>query len=350
VKKAALLAAGLCMAAPLHAQNVPGAPAPERVHVVRPGDTLWDIARMYLNDPFLWPEIFRLNPDLIRDPARIYPSERLRIPGEGAGPFAGEVRRDPERTIFFPQDTGPERETGPIIRAAGTADVPVLTPGDFFGAGLLAQEQEIAAVGRVEEVLSPSVVAAGTGPQIHLYDKIFVAVSNGRTVQVGDRMHLFREGRRVKPYGRVFTSTGLATVAAVDGGTATLVVVRMYDAIAPGDLAVPAARFPVPAGVLPQPAMGLDGEIIAFASRNPLQSTEDVVFVNLGEQAGVVEGDEFVAYLRPARKRGFTRPEVEVARLQAVRVTDRTASLRVSDLKYPALEPGMPIRRVAKMP
>lgn len=350
MKNAALLAAGLCLAAPLHAQDVPGAPAPERIHVVRPGDTLWDIARMYLNDPFLWPEIFRLNPDLIGDPARIYPSERLRIPGAGEGPLAGQPRRDPERTIFFPQETGAQREMGALIRPAGTADVPVLTPGDFFGAGLLAQEQEVAAVGRVEEVLSPSVVAIGTGPQIHLYDKIFVAVADGRAVQVGDRMHLFREGRRVKPYGRVFTSTGLATVAAVDGGTATLVVVRMYDAISPGDLVVPAGRFPVPAGVLPQPGTGLDGEIIAFASTNPLQSTEDVVFVNVGGQAGVVEGDEFVAYLRPERKRGWTRPEVEVARLQVVRVTDRTATVRVADLKYPALEPGMPIRRVAKMP
>ncbi len=29
-----------------------------RVHVVQRGDTLWDLARQYLNNPYLWPQIW----------------------------------------------------------------------------------------------------------------------------------------------------------------------------------------------------------------------------------------------------------------------------------------------------
>src|SRR3712207_3151527 len=60
-----------------------GAPG-ERTHTVKRGNTLWDIARMYLNDPFQWPEIYRYNRDVVEDPHWIFPGEVIRIPGADA--------------------------------------------------------------------------------------------------------------------------------------------------------------------------------------------------------------------------------------------------------------------------
>jgi hypothetical protein len=347
VKYLAWIAAALFAAAPLAAQEQPVEALQERVHVVRPGDTLWDIARAYLNDPFLWPEIFRLNTDVVQNPARIYPAERLRLPGVRVAVVPGVERG---RTIFFPRDEVTDPRPVHTIRPAGTADVPVLTPGDYYRAGLLLREREFRPIGAISERLFPSVIALELPPQIQLYDRIFVSLGVPGTVQPGDRLHFYRPGRAVRAHGRIFQPTGIATVAAVEDHSATAVVVQVYDAMTVGDLALPLPEFPVPAGVSPLPEVGLEGAIIAFQNIHALQMTQEIAFLNVGEVAGITEGDEFAVYLPRERRRWGVRPEVEVARLQVVRVGEQTSAARVVAMEYPALEPGLPVRRVARMP
>jgi LysM repeat protein len=58
----------------------PGPSVPDRRYVVRPGDTLEDIARKVLGDPSRWPEIYNLNRPKIENPDLIYPGQVLQIP------------------------------------------------------------------------------------------------------------------------------------------------------------------------------------------------------------------------------------------------------------------------------
>src|SRR3954468_22122189 len=71
------LAAGFT-AQPLRAQES----VKPTTHMVVRGDNLWDLSQKYLGNPFLWPEIYRLNRDVVEDPHWIYPGEVLRLPGE----------------------------------------------------------------------------------------------------------------------------------------------------------------------------------------------------------------------------------------------------------------------------
>lgn len=346
MKRAALLVAAVAAAAPLAAQQRDTVPT-NRVHVVRPGETLWDIARVYLNDPFLWPEIFRINTDVVEDPALIYPNERLAMPAGAAGQAQGG---DPTRTVFFRG----EREAAPRdrfnVQPAGTDTFPVVRLGDFYRASFLARDAEVTPLGRVAELISPTVVPLDRQPMILVYDKVYVPLRAGAELSIGDRVQFVRSGRELRPHGRVFVATGVGTVAAVDPGVATVVVVRMFDQMAIGDLAVPYEAFPVRRGVRPAASSGLQAQILGFEKPHPAQAVEEIAFLDAGRDEGVREGDEFEVYLPREGRDWGTRPEVPVARMQVVKVTAATASARITSIQQPAVVVGLPARRTAAMP
>ncbi|MBU2870987.1 LysM peptidoglycan-binding domain-containing protein [Colwellia sp. E2M01] len=49
-----------------------------KTHVVVKGDTLWDISEVFLEQPWLWPKLWRLNPE-VNNPHLIYPGDILRL-------------------------------------------------------------------------------------------------------------------------------------------------------------------------------------------------------------------------------------------------------------------------------
>lgn len=62
------------------------APAAEvyETHEVKPGDSLSRIAKKVYGDANAWPQIFEANRDILKDPNKIFPGQKLKIPQKKA--------------------------------------------------------------------------------------------------------------------------------------------------------------------------------------------------------------------------------------------------------------------------
>lgn len=81
---------------------------PDR-YVVRKGDTLWDIASMFLKDAWMWPNIWQVNPR-IENPHLVYPGDVIILTYVAGKPVLTVDRGDEDKTISV---------TAPEVIAAG---------------------------------------------------------------------------------------------------------------------------------------------------------------------------------------------------------------------------------------
>lgn len=334
----------------------------QHVHVVRRGDTLWDLAGHYYENPFAWPTIHRANPQVVEDPHWIYPQERLVIPGrmtavaEGP-PFApGRITEIPavagapdatRRTRFYARDEG---TADPLILSAEELRRGGVQPGEHYSAPWLGQPGMLPVIGTVVR----SVDAPNTGFEddlmVHPFDDIYVEYRGNARPQPGQKLLVVNSGDRMHGLDRLIRPTGIATVVATDPDVLTARVTEQWGTMRRGDLALTLADFTPVEGEAEPISGGPVGRIIGWLVDQPLYGTSDHGFVNLGSSSGVQVGDVMLAY-REARKRGGTDlPAEPVAYVKIVRVNADNATFRVTKVLQRRLEQGLPVQVVSRIP
>lgn len=102
-------------------------------YVVVPGDTLWDIASMFLRDPWYWPEIWQINPQ-VENPHLIFPGDVLSLAYLDDGSPVIQLTRGAENR--GPVEGGPTERLSPRIRSEAIEQAIPTIPFDTLRAFL----------------------------------------------------------------------------------------------------------------------------------------------------------------------------------------------------------------------
>lgn len=304
-------------------------------HAVRRGDTLWEISGRYFQNPYQWPRLWALNPQ-IQNPHWIYPGDQVRLRDQTVAASAlrlglGNRRGVPAGTVFLREmgwvDDRDDDTWGELV--GSTSDRMMLTDGD----------------------------------------DIYVQLGEQHDVKLGDELTVFRPIRTVDhAKGQLVSIRGTARIDRYNPKThmARARIIESIDVIERGAKIGPVGRkFDV---VPPVPSdRDLDAAILAAVFPYHFYGQNQVVFIDRGEADGVKPGMRFFAVfrgdrwqqnIRSAGKMGVLRPRVEddrparvdplptgivddddlpdetIAELRVMRVREHTSAAIVVDSKH----------------
>lgn len=333
-------------AASAWAQEPP--PQQQREHLVRPGDTLWDLARTYFSNPFLWRLIAEANPGVVEDPHWIYPTERLIIPAQ-----LQAVPRDPlGDPVPMPQPE-PEPVTvveemvvdSPAVSVSLDLRRPIVPEREYLAAPWLSMAAEQMTTGTVTRMTDPGATADRLAQTLYPRDRVVVEGGAGAP---GDSLLVVRIGELVDGTWYVVQPLAVLEIEATGANHRTAQVVLQFGDARVGDAVMPLRSVP-PIGLGEPEAVesGVEGQLLQFLVDEDLHGTADLAFISVGRAAGVGIGDEFGVYV-PAPEAGL--PAERVATVRVVRADEQTSTVRVLSVSSAALRDGLPVRLIRRMP
>lgn len=317
-------------------------PQGAQVHIIVGGDNLWDLSSKYLQDPWLWPQIWEVN-QYITDSHWIYPGDPLVIPGKPtvigeAGPSAPSIELlEPPASTGGTADAdlpaSPEPSRPSMVNAAGApsgqpmSSTPILNPiageSDVYCSSYIVERYEAPALtisGREDEAR----IYVGTG------DIVFLSAGLDANLRAGDEYSIITY-KGVVPHpifsddvGESLRMVGRLKIIALQEKSATAEITMSCDAVTHGMGVIPFEEIPLPLttptalerhGVEHEIDRG--GYIVDVTPGKEHIGEGDIVNIDLGDEAGLKPGDLLTVFREWGERVEFASAQSHFDELQA---------------------------------
>lgn len=309
---------------------------PDR-YIVQKGDTLWDISGRFLNEPWLWPEIWEANPQ-IDNPHLIYPGDEVTLRYKDGRPVVTVGRRGGKGTVRL----SPRVRVSELDTAIPTIPIDVIQ--QFLSRPRVVTEEQIqnapyvlsvgreALIGKPGRKIYVRGITGKPGNRFIVYRKglPYVERDEKTTDFASPRDSLFRmwldgDGTETPPRGREnlysmwiesdrkpsktplpegkllgYEAIHVAeAVMDTPGDPATLFVIGSQRELLAGDRLLPVVDEEVNANFMPRaPSGNVSGKIISVVDGVSQIGQFQVVVLNLGKRHGIETGHVMAVYQR----------------------------------------------------
>jgi hypothetical protein len=258
-------------------EPVPLADGAPNEYVVQVGDTLWDIAATFLKDPWFWPEIWYVNPD-IENPHLIYPGDVLALVYIDGQPRITNVRASTYRL-------SPQARVTPLTESI--TSIPYEDVAAFLSSGVILEKGQADALPYLLATRGDHLMASA-GNEIYVR-----GVSQTRpgarysVVHVGDPLY-DPDDNRLIGYQGISVADGTLRRG---GDPATVALTESRQEATPGDRLLPES-VDIPLNFFPRaPSRAIEGRIVSVVNGVTQIGQYQVVVLNRGTNNGLSVGD-----------------------------------------------------------
>lgn len=262
-------------------------------YIIKNGDTLWDISKSKLEDSFLWPKLWKENPQ-IKNPDLIYPGDKIIIPSKKIIIPMVEAPKEPLMEEV-PVVTKPKiLEEKPAVEVL--KEVPrkyILNKNLYITSGWISGE--FPSIGQI--------TAAPDNRSIFGKNDL-VYLKTNENASVGDKFFAIRDIKEVKhpktkaSLGHLVRIPGILEVIKINNGMPKAKVIASFEELQLGDGLLPYKEIEPP--IIPDPdtirTPDIRGYIVESHMNTVLTSTGDIVYLDKGENDGLKVGDVFPVF------------------------------------------------------
>lgn len=251
-------------------------------YTVQVGDTLWDIAATFLKDPWYWPEIWYINPEIV-NPHLIYPGDVLGLVYVEGRQMVAPIRASSYRL-------SPEARATPLTEAVTSVAYEDIAA--FLSTGAVLQKDQVDELPYLLASRGDHLIAAAGNT---------VYIRRNTSDELGQRFNIVKVGDElIDPdtndvIGYQAAIVGSGTLRR-GGDPSTLAITESTMEAKQGDLLIPVDNS-LPLNFFPKaPSTKIDGRIISVVGGVSQIGQFMVVVLNRGSDDGLAVGDVLTVF------------------------------------------------------
>ena len=277
-----IVAGILCLLpAVLMAEDTPGSK-----YIIKKGDTLWDISSARLKDPFLWKELWKMNP-YVKNPDLIYPGQQLTIPGE--------LTKQKE------EGTGNEEEAAHRTAEMIVPDILHGKQAQTLTLRYLVSKRLLLTSGYISENIPASTGKIADSPQKRGLNGRgdYVYIESKNPIPAKTKFYILRKPEEIihpltnKRVGYLVRVKGIIETEGEENGYVKALILDSYEEVLTGDLVSDYYVPDLPLEPVKARKPSIQGVIIKVNDGNDAIGSRSIAYLDKGTADGVSIGDLF---------------------------------------------------------